>query len=73
MKHYKTYEETISIERKDNKYNKYLKWVLKTRLRAEDESNLIPIEERQIYENWYKTEKQAKEASKKKEILTNNF
>ena len=73
MKHYKTYYKTLSIERKDNKYNKYLKWELKTILMAENEDNLIPLTERQVFSDWYKTEKEAKQASEQKAILTDKF
>lgn len=63
MKYTPTKYDVISLERKDNKYNKYMKWVLKSVAKGindEAEKELIPLEDRQIHEEWFKTEKEAK-------------
>lgn len=58
----KTRYAVLGIIKEQNQYNKYLKFRLLVRLKgiteAEDQK-LVPVSERQIIEEWYKTRKEA--------------
>lgn len=60
----KTKHKVLGVERTDNQYNKDLKWVVKSVLvgiTEEEDAKLIPLEERQVHEDWHKTRKEAEE------------
>ena len=65
--------KVLSLERKDNQYSKYLKWVLRyiiEGINPAEDAKLIPCNERQQHEEWYKTRT---EAERQKAFYDNHY